>query len=388
MEDPRAIPVLRYDMPGVTSSTDVDPLAREVYAKNEKSVVRITVTSPDGSTFGGSGVLVKDKDGVSIVTNAHVGANARSIQFSNSAGESFAARLDKFDDLDDLATLKPDGVKINPALAVDIGDPSKLKPNEMLYALGHPRGYDVPVLSQGTFAALDSYANLAPQTGDQIREAVSGLYKGNKAYVKDGEDFANSPRVSASLPADHGNSGGPLLDKQGKLEGIVEAQNDDGSKTLSVSSAKVKALLDDPHYKFQFDYSRKSLADQAPLATTVKGLGLVGLAATPLSRRVIAPVAGLYYGAQALDDIKVLSHDNLYDSRAHYVEKLAADGGAFAAGLLTFVPRFRLAGTVLVGARLAVDALTDFTQTTPVLNGYKRSDGSKGQPLFWTSSHH
>ena len=61
---------------------------------------------------------------------------------------SFAASLEKFDDTDDLAVLKPDGVKIDPSRAVDIGDPSKLTVGQMLYAMGHPRNYDQP-LSRG-----------------------------------------------------------------------------------------------------------------------------------------------------------------------------------------------------------------------------------------------
>ena len=40
-----------------------------------------------------------------------------------------------------------------------------------------------------------------------------------------------------------------------------------------------------------------------------------------------------------------------------------------------------------MAARLAVDTLTDFTESKPVMTSVDRSDGSKGDPLFWAISH-
>jgi hypothetical protein len=389
MDSFAAIPVLKSNLESVFKTADVDPLASEIYQQNQKSIVKVSVTTPDGSIFGGSGVLVKEGDSVAVVTNAHVAANARSISFTNAAGESFAARLEKFDDTDDLAVLKPDGVKIDQSRAVDIGDPSKLTADQIVYALGHPRGYNVPVISQGPFLKLDTYAHISPETGDLITAGAKGLYKGNSAYMKDAQDFANSPRIDAAVPDDHGASGGGLFDKNAKLVGIIETVKDDNhGDILSISSDRVKALLADPTYKFQFNYNRQSLADQAPLVTTAKAFGLAGLAASSTTQKFAAPLVGLYYGAQALSDLRILSHDNLYDSRSHYWQKFAADGGAFAAGMLAFVPRLRLVGAAIVAARLAVDTVTDFTQSTPVLDKVKRSEGSRGEPLFWSASHH
>ena len=87
MDSPSEIPVLNPTLPFVRLNADVDALARAVYQHNEKSIVHISVTSPNGSTFDASGVLVKEGDNVVIVTNGHVAANARSIEFTNAAGE-------------------------------------------------------------------------------------------------------------------------------------------------------------------------------------------------------------------------------------------------------------------------------------------------------------
>ena len=388
MLDPHAeIPVLKFNGQNSILPAEVDALTREVYEHNQKSIVHLAVTSPDGQTYTGSGVLVKQGDDVVIVTNGHVAAKPRSIEVTNAAGETFAARLDKFDEGDDLATLKPDGIKIDPSMALAIGDSTKLTAGQMLYAMSHPRGYDQPVMAWGTMTKQDGYDKVAPDTADLFRQAASYLYPGNNGYLSAAEKFTTVARTE--VPIDHGGSGGALLDKNSKLVGILESQPEakPNGQSVSVPADRVQAMLNDPNYKFQFHYTRKSLAELAPVVTTAKGFGLVGLAASPATQRVAAPLIGLYYGAQALGDLRLLSHDNLYQSRAHYWEKFAADSGTCAAGLLSLVPRLRLAGAAIVATRLAVDTLTDFTQSKPELDRVDRLDGSKGEPLFWSISH-
>jgi len=384
------IPVLAADGRTIAETGNVDAMMREVYEHNKNAIVQISVKSPNGNVFGSSGVLVKDGDNVVVVTNAHVANNARSIEFHNTAGETFSARLDKLADSDDLAVLKPEGAKINPARAVDIGDPSKLSPGEICFAIGHPRGYFKPTISQGKVLGLGPISSMSPEIVDLTRDAVNRLYSGHKGYEAAGQAFLNSPHIDALVGADHGSSGGGLFDRQGKLVGVVQATTEENrsNETLSVSSDRVKALLNDPNYKFEFKYGRERVASQDSGEFAAKVIGLGALAASPVSRRIAAPVVGGYYGLQALDDIRLLAQDNLFRSKAHYAEKLVADGGAFAAGMLTFVPRFRLAASLVVGTRLAVDALTDYTDTRPVMEKVERRSADTPEPLFWKISHY
>ena len=174
---------------------------------------------------------------------------------------------------------------------------------------------------------------MAPETTDLLGKATAALYPGNQAYLKDSQEWQNSPHIAAMVLTDHGNSGGALFDKDSKLVGLTESKDDaHPGESISVSSDSVKTLLANPIHKFQFHYDRQP-ADQTTLATTAKGIGLVGLASSPLTQRIAGPLVGLYYGGQAISDLQMLSHDNLYASRAHYWEKLAADGAAFVGGM-------------------------------------------------------
>ncbi|MBS1999748.1 MAG: trypsin-like peptidase domain-containing protein [Cyanobacteria bacterium SZAS LIN-2] len=392
MSPPRDIPVLQPNAQTVveTSASALDAITREVYQRNKDAVVSISVQAPNGKTFSGSGVLVKEGENVVIVTNAHLAANTRSIRFGNSAGERFAATLDKLGDTDDLAILKPDGIKINPANAVDIGDASKLSTGQMLYAMGHPRGYAKPTISSGEMLGVGSLDRLSPAMARLTRDAVSVLYGKDRAYQNAGEQFIQSSRIDTRVTSDHGSSGGGLFDEKGKLVGILHALPDEHvrDEILSISAQRVRQLLNDPSSKFDFGYRREALANQNPEAAMAKFVGLGALGVHPVSRMMTAPVVGTYYGCRALEDLRFLTEDNVYRDRSYYAEKLAVDGGTFAAGMLSFVPRFRLIGAAVVGARLAVDAITDFTETRPVLDKVERRGAETPEPLFWKLSHH
>jgi len=390
MSPPRDIPVLAPYGRSINETADVSAAMAEIYEHNKNAVVQVSVTAPNGKVFGGSGVLVKDGNDVMVVTNAHVANNSRLIEFRNLAGETFAARISKLADTEDLALLKPEGVKINPKMAVDIGDPQKLTAGQITYGISHPNGYGKPVISEGPVVRSGTLDAMAPEMVNLTRLAIEKYYKGDSNYRAAAEAFIQTPRIDTRVPAEHGSSGGGLFDKEGKLVGIIHAvpDQDNPNETLSISSDRVKALLNDPKYRFDFTYGRESMAVAHPNQFGAKLVGLGALAFNPISRRVAAPVIGSYYGVQALDDAHNLFQENTFRSKAYYAEKLALDGGTFAAGMLSFVPRFRLASTLAVGARLAVDALTDLTDSRPVLEKVQPRSAQTSEPLFWDISHH
>ncbi|MBU6453909.1 MAG: S1C family serine protease [Cyanobacteria bacterium REEB67] len=391
------IPVLKPAPLGVYETADVDKLTAEVYAHNKNSIVKIGVDCANGKHFNGSGVLVKDGDNVVIVTNAHLASGTRSITFSNAAGETFNAQIDKLSDGDDLAVLKPDGVKIDPSRAVNIGDPSKLSAGEMLYAIGNPGNYGRPVIASGPFRTNGAYGDVSDaSTARVVRELAGQIYPGDKINAAAAEQLLASPRVDAAVLTDHGDSGGGLFNKKNELMAILEAKDDNRpGESFAISAARVRALLADPA-KFNFHYKRQTLADAEPVSAVLKSAALMSVTASPfspLTRRVAAPLAGLYYGVQALDDVRLLSQgkENLYQSPGHYWTKLAEDGGAFIGGAMTLVPRLRVAGAAIVGVRLAYDAASDFLTSKPVFDKVERNtadpQAKKVEPLFWSVYH-
>jgi 2-alkenal reductase len=138
----------------------------------------------------GSGVII-DKQG-HIITNDHVVVGQKSLQVIFSDGTKANATLVGTDPYSDLAVIKVD-VPV-PAFA-EFGDSDALEPGQPVVAIG---------------SALGNFANTV------TAGVVSALHR----TIQD----ANSPSLTNLIQTDaainHGNSGGPLLDINGKVVGI------------------------------------------------------------------------------------------------------------------------------------------------------------------------
>ncbi len=138
----------------------------------------------------GSGFIVSP-DGY-IVTNNHVIANATDIKVTLDDGTELAAKLIGADPKADLAVVKVDAKKELPTVAW--GDSGKLRLGDQVLAIGNPFGIGTTVT-----------AGIVSARG---RDLHSGPY----------DDF-----IQIDAPINHGNSGGPLVDSDGKVVGINTA---------------------------------------------------------------------------------------------------------------------------------------------------------------------
>ena len=141
----------------------------------------------------GSGVVIDAKG--YIVTNNHVVANNSALQVIFSDGRTVNATLVGSDDISDLAVLKVDGTV--PGVAT-LGDSSKLRPGQMVVAIG---------------SALGDFQNTVT-TG-----VISGL---NRKLQRD-NGIPMEDLIQTDAAINHGNSGGPLLDLHGDVIGINTA---------------------------------------------------------------------------------------------------------------------------------------------------------------------
>jgi serine protease Do len=138
----------------------------------------------------GSGFIVS-KDGY-IVTNNHVIANATDIKVTLDDGTELPAKLVGADSKADLAVVKVEASKALPTISW--GDSSKLKLGDQILAIGNPFGIGTTVT-----------AGIVSARG---RDLHSGPY----------DDF-----IQIDAPINHGNSGGPLVDREGNVVGINTA---------------------------------------------------------------------------------------------------------------------------------------------------------------------
>ncbi|WP_454700376.1 DegQ family serine endoprotease [Agrobacterium burrii] len=138
----------------------------------------------------GSGFIISP-DGY-IVTNNHVIDNATSIKVTLDDGTELPATLVGADPKSDLAVLKITASK--PLAVISWGDSDRLKAGDQILAIGNPFGIGTTVT-----------AGIVSARG---RDLHSGPY----------DDF-----IQIDAPINHGNSGGPLVDVEGKVVGINTA---------------------------------------------------------------------------------------------------------------------------------------------------------------------
>jgi len=190
-------------------SIEVSEKVSSVY----QAIVRIEVVSETGSNGRmlktgslGSGVII-DESGL-VVTNHHVAGKATRLTCRLHDGEEIAADLIGADALTDLAVLRLRLEERNPgssALQVAIfGDSDLVEVGDVCFAMGSPAG-----LSQSVTRGIIS--NLALMSNRLGSFRLDGEYVGELVRWL-GHDAVIFP----------GNSGGPLVNQQGKIIGINE----------------------------------------------------------------------------------------------------------------------------------------------------------------------
>lgn len=132
----------------------------------------------------GTGFLISDKG--FIVTNAHILSGAREVYVLDYQQNKHSAELVGYNTTFDIVLLKTSG-SYNPLI---LGDSEDIQVGEKVIAIGNPLGLQFSV-SEGIVSAVD-------------REGSNKI----DAYIQ--TDAALNP----------GNSGGPLIDKQGEVIGI------------------------------------------------------------------------------------------------------------------------------------------------------------------------
>jgi serine protease Do len=182
---PRAVngvtPVVNRTPASAASRTEVERTTIEV--AREASPAVVSVARDEGS---GSGIIIR-QDGV-IITNAHVVGDARTVRVGLADGRTLDGRVLGGDPSVDVAVVRVDASNLPVA---ELGDADQLEVGQSAIAIGNPLGLDRTVTS-GVVSAV----NRTP-TGI----GLDGLIQ---------TDAAISP----------GNSGGPLLDSQGRVIGI------------------------------------------------------------------------------------------------------------------------------------------------------------------------
>jgi S1-C subfamily serine protease len=173
-----------------------------VYEKANRSVVNITTKAAREALLvfeiplegSGSGSVL-DHHG-HILTNFHVIEGAQQISVALHTGNSYTAEVVGKDPPNDIAVLKIDAPN-DDLEPVEIGDSSRLRVGQNIYAIGNPFGLE-RTLTRGLISSLNR--SLPSRGGRTMRSII---------------------QIDAAL--NRGNSGGPLLDSHGRLIGMNTA---------------------------------------------------------------------------------------------------------------------------------------------------------------------
>jgi putative serine protease PepD len=229
---PAAVPATSGSTRAVSNSTD--STAKKVYDGAKESVAFISAQTGQGTATGSGFVVTADGK---IVTNEHVVDGAQSVTVKlGTAGKEYPAQVLAADASKDLALLKIDGSNLKP---LPFGDSKELEVGDNVYAIGNPFGLD-NTLTSGIVSAL-----------------------GRDIQAPDGTPIAGAIQTDAAL--NPGNSGGALLDADGKVVGVNSQIASAGASSgeagnvgigFAIPSDTVKAFVEHPS-------SSSSQGDQA-----------------------------------------------------------------------------------------------------------------------------
>lgn len=160
----------------------------------------------------GTGVIV-DARGL-VLTNYHVLGEDSDYRITTVDGRTFDASIKGADPRSDLAVLELSGVDSNAQFTpIPLGDASKLRKGQFVIALGNP--YAIARDGKAS-ASWGIVANLA-------RKASPALYNEDLAAVKQTiHQFGTLIQTDAKLNL--GTSGGPLLNLQGEMIGLITSE--------------------------------------------------------------------------------------------------------------------------------------------------------------------
>jgi S1-C subfamily serine protease len=261
--------IYRQDAPGVVviTATQTQRVPPTFFTPGQKQEVRVL----------GSGFVI-DGSG-DIVTNDHVVADATSVRVGFSNNATYPAKVLGADPSTDVAVVRVDA-PASALHALTFADSSRVEVGDPVYAIGNPFGLD--------------------------RTLTNGIVSANDRDIQAPNGLAIQRAIQTNAAINHGNSGGPLIDRFGRVIGInsqIESGGVNGNVGVgfAVPSDTARAvatqLIATGHVQHAWLGVEVEDIDPA-LASVVKGLPRHGVLVVRVRSGSPAARAGLVAGHQ------------------------------------------------------------------------------------------
>jgi S1-C subfamily serine protease len=173
------------------SSGDAQRSLEDIYKADAPGVVSVITTLGHGAAAQGSGIVL-DTAGY-ILTNEHVIQGQKGVRVSFSNSDNVRAKVIGSDASTDLAVLKVD-LPASALHPLPLGDSASVEVGDSVVAIGNPFGLD--------------------------RTLTAGIISAIHRQISAPNNFAITNALQTDAAINHGNSGGPLIDRSGAVIGI------------------------------------------------------------------------------------------------------------------------------------------------------------------------
>jgi serine protease Do len=184
------------------------------------AAVRPSVVQVLPGSSGGAGVVLSRGGELVVVTNAHVarGSAGNRVRILSHRRTAYTATIERADAGRDLALLTLRSTYAGDLFPAALGDATATRPGQLVLAIGHPFG-----LPNAVTAGVVHAVGL-------VREAWEPAPRSRRRSW-----------IQADIMLAPGNSGGPLLDVEGRVIGINTMVS--GGLALAVPIPDIRALL-------------------------------------------------------------------------------------------------------------------------------------------------
>lgn len=366
----------QYCGSGLALDAYKDLLGKSVKIRTERG------TGPDA----GSGFFVRNGD--EIVTAGHVVKNSTSVKVEMPTGELLDARITNYDDINDLALLKIEGLAPDASRAIELGSSNRDLTGEKIFTLGTPGlANQEKVLSAGVVLGETRFESILKMGSVSSYAGLQSAFDtGIKDLQQDATSYVLGRRLTSTQGILPGQSGSMQVDSTGKLVGVVTDSAGD-AHSLATPVDQVSKLLN-MDGKFNFLYTKKSDFDINP----VKTLGvdaMIGGSMLPFVNRVAPALYGLKRLTDLPSDLSSYSSAGAGDYKSQQGRLAAEDVGfgagglALSIGVLSKIPQVKYAGMAAFGLAAASSVIGSFEDKHLKYEGYNRKDGTNRQPFMW-----